>query len=177
MSLCPWLFVWLTQMFFQIHAALSEWRTGVHKPMAFSADSFADAYNEHITLLTGIKNKNVRAYHAMMHRLYREATYVPPQSLLVLAQRVLTMISTAESQLLLLPPPLRAVRRSIRSTSPTWTWTSSPTTASHGMFDHRLLVKVSVLPRFRRHSAEANVLISCYRNLHSLFPSLDFIHL
>lgn len=43
--------------------------------MAFSADAFADAYNEHILLLTGIKNKNVRGYHAMMYRLYREATY------------------------------------------------------------------------------------------------------
>ncbi|PIL28579.1 hypothetical protein GSI_08620 [Ganoderma sinense ZZ0214-1] len=61
-----------------IHASLSEWRTGVHKPMAFSADAFADAYNEHITLLTGIKNKNIRGYHAMMHRLYREATGITP---------------------------------------------------------------------------------------------------
>ena len=44
--------------------------------MAFSVDAFTDAYNEHILLLTGIKNKNVHGYHAMMYRLYREATYV-----------------------------------------------------------------------------------------------------
>ncbi|EJF55361.1 hypothetical protein DICSQDRAFT_176032 [Dichomitus squalens LYAD-421 SS1] len=61
-----------------IHAALSEWKTGVHKPKPFSADAVADAYNEHIILLTGIKNKNLRAYHAMMHRLYREASGITP---------------------------------------------------------------------------------------------------
>ena len=60
--------------------------------MAFSADAFTDAYNEHITLLTGIKNKNVRGYHAMMHRLYREATYVSPPSLFAPVPQVLTMI-------------------------------------------------------------------------------------
>ncbi|KAI1782634.1 hypothetical protein LXA43DRAFT_1103652 [Ganoderma leucocontextum] len=61
-----------------IHAALSEWKTGIHKPAAFSADVFADAYHEHTILLSGIKNKNVRAYHIMMHRLYREATGITP---------------------------------------------------------------------------------------------------
>ncbi|PIL31106.1 hypothetical protein GSI_05802 [Ganoderma sinense ZZ0214-1] len=59
-----------------IHASLSEWRTGIHKKGTFSADSFLDAYTEHVTLLTGIKAQNPRAYHTMMHRLYCEASGV-----------------------------------------------------------------------------------------------------
>ena len=60
----------------QLHASLSEWRTGVHKKGTFSADAFLDAYTEHVTLLTGIKTQNPRAYHTMMHRLYTEARFV-----------------------------------------------------------------------------------------------------
>ncbi|KAI8994098.1 hypothetical protein BD414DRAFT_411913 [Trametes punicea] len=59
-----------------LHASLSEWSTGIHKKNTFSADAFLDAYNEHVTLLTGIKQKNVNGYHTMMHRLYIAARYV-----------------------------------------------------------------------------------------------------
>ncbi|KAI1784148.1 hypothetical protein LXA43DRAFT_850149, partial [Ganoderma leucocontextum] len=61
-----------------LHASLSEWRTGVHKRGTFSADAFLDAYTEHITLLTGIKTQNPRAYHVTMHRLYMEASGTAP---------------------------------------------------------------------------------------------------
>ncbi|RPD60884.1 hypothetical protein L227DRAFT_563327 [Lentinus tigrinus ALCF2SS1-6] len=53
-----------------IHAALSEWRSGNQAHVSFSADGFLDVYNEHKLLLVGIKNKNLRAFHKMMHRLY-----------------------------------------------------------------------------------------------------------
>lgn len=35
-------------------------------------------YNEHYTLIMGIRKKNARAYHTMMHRLFNVATYVLP---------------------------------------------------------------------------------------------------
>ncbi|KAI0349242.1 hypothetical protein OH77DRAFT_1415399 [Trametes cingulata] len=56
-----------------LHAALTEWRLGFQKALAFSGDSFLDAYNEHVLLLQDIKAKNPRAYHVMMHRLYQRA--------------------------------------------------------------------------------------------------------
>ncbi|KAI0703891.1 hypothetical protein C8T65DRAFT_654546 [Cerioporus squamosus] len=57
-----------------VHAAISEWRTGNHTHVTFSADAFLDVYNEHKILLNGIKSKNPRGFHSMMHRLYREAS-------------------------------------------------------------------------------------------------------
>ncbi|KAI0689213.1 hypothetical protein C8T65DRAFT_664229 [Cerioporus squamosus] len=61
-----------------IHAALSEWRSGTHAHVSFSADAFLDVYNEHKLILNGIKAKNIRAFHKMMHRLYREASGAAP---------------------------------------------------------------------------------------------------
>ena len=57
----------------QIHASLSEWKTGFHKKSSFPADGFLDAYNEHHTVLEGIKKSNLGAYHFMMHWLFQEA--------------------------------------------------------------------------------------------------------
>ncbi|KAI0765858.1 hypothetical protein BD413DRAFT_718059 [Trametes elegans] len=57
-----------------MHASLTEWRTGVHKPAAFTGDTYVDAYNEHVLLLEGIKQKSPRAFHTMMHRLYQQAS-------------------------------------------------------------------------------------------------------
>ncbi|KAI0738178.1 hypothetical protein C8Q80DRAFT_1114055, partial [Daedaleopsis nitida] len=59
-----------------VHASLSEWKTGTFKAISFSADSYLDVYYEHITLLQVIKDKNVRGYHKMMHRLYNLARRV-----------------------------------------------------------------------------------------------------
>ncbi|KAI0717684.1 hypothetical protein C8T65DRAFT_571521 [Cerioporus squamosus] len=61
-----------------LHASLTEWSTGVHKPASFSADSYLDAYNEHIILLEGIKNASAGGYHKMMHRLYKLASRRTP---------------------------------------------------------------------------------------------------
>ena len=60
----------------QIHASLTEWRTGTQTHVAFSADSYLDVYNEHKILLAGIRGRNARGFHNMMHRLYREARLV-----------------------------------------------------------------------------------------------------
>ena len=57
----------------QIHASLSEWKTGYHKKSFFSADAFLDAYEEHQTILKGILKNHAPAYHCMMHRLFSEA--------------------------------------------------------------------------------------------------------
>ena len=57
----------------QIHAALMEWRSGTHTNITFSADAYLNVYNKHKLLLDGIKSKNVRTFHSMMHRLYRKA--------------------------------------------------------------------------------------------------------
>ncbi|TBU41222.1 hypothetical protein BD309DRAFT_868740 [Dichomitus squalens] len=61
-----------------IHAALTEWKTGIHKPSSFSADAYADAYNEHLTLLRGIKEKNLHGYHRMTHRIFLAASGTAP---------------------------------------------------------------------------------------------------
>lgn len=60
-------------MFSKVHASLYEWNSGAFRPSAFSTDSYLDAYNEHVTLLTVIKENNVNGYHTMMHRIYRAA--------------------------------------------------------------------------------------------------------
>ncbi|KAI0762222.1 hypothetical protein C8Q74DRAFT_1450516 [Fomes fomentarius] len=57
-----------------LHASLSEWKTGAFKPTSFSADAYLDVYQEHITLLQIIKDKNARAYHRLMHDLYNLAS-------------------------------------------------------------------------------------------------------
>ncbi|KAL1938986.1 hypothetical protein VTO73DRAFT_2203 [Trametes versicolor] len=57
-----------------LHASLTEWKSGVHRPFPFSADAYVDVYNEHYTLIMGIRKKNARAYHTMMHRLFNVAT-------------------------------------------------------------------------------------------------------
>ena len=57
----------------QIHASLSEWKTGYHKKSFFSADAFLDAYIEHNTILNGILGNNAPGYHFMMHTLFSEA--------------------------------------------------------------------------------------------------------
>ncbi|KAI0801486.1 hypothetical protein C8Q74DRAFT_1186124, partial [Fomes fomentarius] len=52
-----------------IHALINEWTSGTHKAITFAADTYLDVYNEHIT----IKEANIRAYHLLMHRLYKDA--------------------------------------------------------------------------------------------------------
>ncbi|KAI8968768.1 hypothetical protein BD414DRAFT_373801, partial [Trametes punicea] len=61
-----------------LHASISEWRSGVYKPAAFSGDCYLDAYQEHILLLKGIQDQNPRAYHVMMHKLYKDASGLVP---------------------------------------------------------------------------------------------------
>ncbi|TBU22113.1 hypothetical protein BD311DRAFT_676836 [Dichomitus squalens] len=56
-----------------IHAALSDWKSGLNKSQRFSTDAYLDVYNEHIVLLKGIKSENARGYHIMMHRLFTRA--------------------------------------------------------------------------------------------------------
>ncbi|KAI1781974.1 hypothetical protein LXA43DRAFT_907163, partial [Ganoderma leucocontextum] len=57
-----------------IHAALSDWKLGTHKPASFTADAYVDVYKEHMTLLQAIKNGSLNSYHKLMHMLYCRAT-------------------------------------------------------------------------------------------------------
>ncbi|KAI0746221.1 hypothetical protein C8Q80DRAFT_1121117 [Daedaleopsis nitida] len=41
-----------------IHASLTEWKSGAHKTIPFSADMYLDVYNEHVITLNGIKDGN-----------------------------------------------------------------------------------------------------------------------
>ncbi|PIL36323.1 hypothetical protein GSI_00011 [Ganoderma sinense ZZ0214-1] len=73
-----------------IHAALAEWKSGVHRAIPFAADSFVDVYNEHMTTINGIKPKNLGGYHTMLHRLYKSASNITP-----IAEPVPASVSTA----------------------------------------------------------------------------------
>ncbi|KAI0824024.1 hypothetical protein BC628DRAFT_1420456 [Trametes gibbosa] len=54
-----------------IHASLMDWASGHFVSVSsFSADRYYDAYNEHITFLTGIKKNSISKYHTMMYKLY-----------------------------------------------------------------------------------------------------------
>ncbi|KAH9910569.1 uncharacterized protein BXZ73DRAFT_83416 [Epithele typhae] len=70
---------------FQIHASLSEWRQGTHKTSPFTADAYLDVYNEHVLLLNGIKDNNVRAFHTTMHRLFVSASGINPVTVVTAA--------------------------------------------------------------------------------------------
>ncbi|PIL33472.1 hypothetical protein GSI_04095 [Ganoderma sinense ZZ0214-1] len=61
-----------------IHAALAEWKSGLHRAIPFATDSFIDVYNEHMTTITGIKPKKIGAYHTMLYRLYKSASNITP---------------------------------------------------------------------------------------------------
>ncbi|KAJ3002419.1 hypothetical protein NUW54_g5857 [Trametes sanguinea] len=57
-----------------VHNALSEWRTGVHRSIPFHGAVHEEQYRGHLDILEGIKSRSLRAYHAMMHRLYTAAS-------------------------------------------------------------------------------------------------------
>ncbi|TFK78566.1 hypothetical protein K466DRAFT_606864 [Polyporus arcularius HHB13444] len=42
----------------------------VYEASDFTANDYADAYTEHICVLSAIKQKDLRAYHSLMHGLY-----------------------------------------------------------------------------------------------------------
>ncbi|KAI0763272.1 hypothetical protein BD413DRAFT_699404 [Trametes elegans] len=61
-----------------LHASLLEWKSGMHWASAFSGDAYADVYNEHVLLLSGIHKQNPHAYHTMMHCFYNTVSgHVP----------------------------------------------------------------------------------------------------
>ncbi|KAH9941882.1 uncharacterized protein BXZ73DRAFT_41778 [Epithele typhae] len=68
-----------------IHVSLSEWRQGTHKTSPFTADAYLDVYNEHVLLLNGIKDNNVRAFHTTMHRLFVSASGINPVTVVTAA--------------------------------------------------------------------------------------------
>ncbi|CDO73949.1 hypothetical protein BN946_scf185016.g106 [Trametes cinnabarina] len=74
-----WLFEHLAYLYpSDMHASLTEWKSGTHKACAFSGDSFIDVYNEQVLLLTGIREQNVHGYHTMTHRLYNAVLGITP---------------------------------------------------------------------------------------------------
>ncbi|KAI0661141.1 hypothetical protein C8Q70DRAFT_968957 [Cubamyces menziesii] len=56
-----------------VHAGLLQWKSGQYTKVEFSGNSFVDKYREHITFMTHLETTNLRAYHTMMHNLYKDA--------------------------------------------------------------------------------------------------------
>ena len=56
---------------------MDEWSSGERRPADFSADLYADVYKEHMDFLKLIAVKNPEGYEAMLHRVYRLASYAP----------------------------------------------------------------------------------------------------
>ena len=59
-----------TNMKYQLYAAIREWRTGIHQPTDFSADTYMDVYDGHVNTLEHLCDERPRAYHVMMGELY-----------------------------------------------------------------------------------------------------------
>ncbi|KAI0819371.1 hypothetical protein BC628DRAFT_1036872 [Trametes gibbosa] len=57
-----------------IHAGLLQWQTGQYLKIDFTSNAFLDKYREHITFMAHTQDKNARAFHTMMHNLYKAAT-------------------------------------------------------------------------------------------------------
>lgn len=94
----------------QVHAGLLQWKSGQYTKVEFSGNAFVDKYREHITFMSHLETKNARAYHTMMHNLYKDALYVswilrPHRSALICR-------TTADPSLL---PLLRHPRLHLRS--------------------------------------------------------------
>ncbi|TFK79320.1 hypothetical protein K466DRAFT_505728, partial [Polyporus arcularius HHB13444] len=55
-----------------VYASILDHEPEVYEASDFTANDFADAYTEHIRVLAAIKQNDLRAYHALMHGLYRQ---------------------------------------------------------------------------------------------------------
>ena len=64
----------------QIFAAISDCATGQN--MEFSEKHYMSAYVENMTTIMHIKNDAPKEYHALMHRLFRQARCVTPCAVL-----------------------------------------------------------------------------------------------
>jgi hypothetical protein len=56
----------------KVYAAIAEFLTTESAKPDFSASVYTDAYLRHITTLNDIKDRNRRAYHALMATLFNE---------------------------------------------------------------------------------------------------------
>jgi len=57
-----------------VFCSISEYSTGSHRHEEFSMEKIIDAYNENMILLTKIQRDGPLQFHALMHRLFREAS-------------------------------------------------------------------------------------------------------
>ncbi|TFK52085.1 hypothetical protein OE88DRAFT_1699514 [Heliocybe sulcata] len=57
-----------------IYASLSDWKARDKKARKFSADEYANQYEDNMSVLAGIHQRHPRAYHSTMHRLYVQAS-------------------------------------------------------------------------------------------------------
>ena len=56
-------------LFLQLYASIADYEFDVYDAGDFSADTFADVYNENMRLLKHIKAVAPKKYHAIMHQL------------------------------------------------------------------------------------------------------------
>jgi len=66
----------LSWVYFQLYAALFEWKTGERVPVDFCATAFLDVYTGHVNSLKHILDGKPDAYHHMMGTLYSLARCV-----------------------------------------------------------------------------------------------------
>jgi hypothetical protein len=55
---------------FQVHAAISDWTTGVYKRSDFVVDILEDVYQGHQEYLQSLEKMSPSKYHALLHRIY-----------------------------------------------------------------------------------------------------------
>lgn len=56
----------------QVYASIGEHTNDVSKASEFAVNVYSGAYAENITLLTAVKERGPREYHALMHDLYKK---------------------------------------------------------------------------------------------------------
>lgn len=54
----------------QVYASILDHEPDVYEASDFTANDYADAYTDHIRVLSAIKQNDLRAYHSLMHGLY-----------------------------------------------------------------------------------------------------------
>ena len=66
----------VTVLLLQLYASIDDYRATQYNVGKFKANLFLDAYQDIMQLLSTIKSDNLRAYHVLMHGLYKDAWFV-----------------------------------------------------------------------------------------------------
>lgn len=70
-------------MLSQLYAAIQEWRTGNHRAVKFSCNSYLDVYQGNVNTLQHIVNNRGDAFHVMMADIYSQARLVLSRAIMI----------------------------------------------------------------------------------------------